>query len=305
MHPDAGPELGGHLTVALETDPAVEAARVRVAGHLDAGRAVAAGERRGIRHQHGADALAVVVGVDEEVLQLTHRAGAERRREPHDGAVGGRPPPGCARRAPRCRAARGPRGGPAAPGRRRGSTATPGGRGRAAPAGRRRRRCGRARQDRSAGAAAAGAEDDVVPARHARATLAGGRRAGRCVVGPRRRSPASADAVRGVGARARARARASHPRGRRRRSGSSRWAETGLRPRAAGGGGACDTSPARSSIGSASARGRSSPGVPEGEGRRRRRPRLECSRIAAIRSIGSCGARWCTAWSTPPSASMS
>ena len=51
-------------------------------------------------------------------------------------------------------------------------------------------------------------------------------------------------------------------------------------------------SSARSSRGSASARGRSSPGVWLGEGRRReRRPRALCSRIAAMRSIGSCGAR--------------
>ena len=65
-----------------------------VAGHLEAVRAVAAGEVGGIRDEAGTDARALVVGLDEEVLQLTDRAAAGRRREAHDRAVGGDGDPG-------------------------------------------------------------------------------------------------------------------------------------------------------------------------------------------------------------------
>ena len=91
----------------------------------------------------------------------------------------------------------------------------------------------------------------------------------------------------------------------RRRSRSSRWADTGCCPRAAGAG-APAASVTRSSMGSASARGRSSPGVPEGEGRRRRAVgwSARASRPSG-RSARADVARWCTSSSTPPSASMS
>ena len=78
-----------------------------------AGGAVGAGARHGIRHQLGTDAVALRVGVDEQVLELAHRAVTEHRGEPDDPAVVGRPA-GCAPRAPRCRAAPAPRGGRAA-----------------------------------------------------------------------------------------------------------------------------------------------------------------------------------------------
>ena len=93
VHPDAGPELGGHLTIALEPDPGVEGARVGVAGHLEAcapsRRArSAASATRGHR-------CPCPGGRARRRGPPAHGPGrCRRRREAHDRAVGGDGDPG-------------------------------------------------------------------------------------------------------------------------------------------------------------------------------------------------------------------
>ena len=231
MHPDAGPELGGHLTVALETDPTVEAARMQVGGHLEACRAVVAGEGRGIRDQPAPMPWPWCSGSTKR--SSSSRTGpAPSVVANQDGAVGGdghaavprehlgvgqHERLGVGQQGRRVAGVR-QRGAPEEPAQHRRSSATAVRTCTRGPVSRSRRRgCRRRCRPSSArsGDPCGGAPGAVR------------RRRGRRRPRP---SPVGADAA------PCRRARASRRRRRRTSVGSSRWADTGLRPRAAGGG---------------------------------------------------------------------
>ena len=236
--------------------------------------------------------------VDEQVLQLADRSGTERRREPHDGAVRGDRHPGV-------------------PGehlgvgqherlgvRQQGGCVT---------GVRQRRPPEEVAQHRQVvgdgGADVHGWTGQPEPPPRVPKTMSSqlGTLGRPLRVGAERVGASSGASSVGASPRVGrpARARASHPRGRRRRSAP----RGGPRP------GCARARPAAGEPATRRRRGPRSAARRRGAGRRPGCPRgtaggagdrgVECSRIAAIRSIGSCGARWCTAWSTPPSASMS